>query len=97
MSIFNVVNADLSTEIWGQSGRLSGAGTKIVGIIQWAGLMILVGAVIVKGIKFVSASPDGQAAIKKEIFMLVIGGVLLFAITHIIRIIIDLVQKSGLQ
>ena len=59
--------------------------------------MVLIGAVIVKGIKFVSASPDGQAAIKKEIIMLVIGGGLLFLVTAILQLVIDLVSDAGLN
>ena len=59
--------------------------------------MILIGAVIVKGIKFVSASPDGQASIKKEIIMLVIGGGLLFLVTAILQLVIDLVSDAGLN
>ena len=35
ISCYNVVNADLSGKIWGQAGRLSNAGSKIVGFIQW--------------------------------------------------------------
>ena len=86
-----------SDEIWGEASRLSSAGNTIVNTIIWVGVVILVGAVIYKGIKFVTAAPDGKAEIKKEIIMLVIGGVLLFGLAKIIDIILSLVQSAGLH
>ena len=72
-------------------------GTKMVlGIIQWVGTAILIGAFIVKGIKYVSASPDGKAEIKKDMIMLFIGALLLFGFTKLIDIIYDLVVHAGL-
>lgn len=73
------------------------SGTKIVlGIIRWVGTAILIGAVIVKGIKYVTAAPDGKAEIKKDMIMLFIGALLLFGFTKLIDIIYDLVVHSGL-
>ena len=99
ISNFSIVNADnISGLIWGsETWSLANAGNYIVGIIKWFGVAILIGAIIVKGIKFVSASPDGQASIKKELVMLTIGAVLLFTFTSIIEIIYDAVVDAGLQ
>ena len=97
MSSFTYSYAISSDEIWGGASRLSNAGNVIVSTIQWVGVAILVGAVIYKGIKFVTASPDGKADIKKEIIMLVIGGVLLLGLTQILGMIVDLVRSANLQ
>lgn len=73
-------------------------GTKMVlGIIRWVGTAILIGAFIVKGIKYVSAAPEGKADIKKDMIMLFIGALLLFGFTIFIDIIYDLVVRSGLS
>ena len=93
MSSFTYSYAISSDEIWGGASRLSNAGNVIVSTIQWVGVAILVGAVIYKGIKFVTASPDGKA----EIIMLVIGGVLLLGLTQILGMIVDLVRSAKLQ
>lgn len=89
--------SNISYEIWKDVGMLNGASVNIISIIQWVGLMVLVGAIIVKGIKYVSVSPEGKAEIKKEIIMLTIGAVLLLAVTTILGVIIKLVQDAGLQ
>ena len=90
-------SSPISQSIWGEALGLASAGNIIVGTIRWVGLAILVGAIIVKGIRFVSVSPDGKAEIKKEITLLVIGAFMLFALTTILGIIIKMVQNAGLQ
>lgn len=94
---YAVDTASISSGIWGGASVLSNAGNLIVSAIQWIGLAILVGAVILKGIKFVSSAPDGKAEIKKEIVLLAVGAILLFTITTILNIILSLVQNAGLQ
>lgn len=69
----------------------------IVGIIKWVGVAVLIGAIMLKGIKYVTVSPDGKAEIKKDIIMLTIGAILLFSFTTLIDIVYELVQKSGLS
>lgn len=97
ISCSNFVNADLSSDIWGGAADLSNAGKSIVGIIKWVGIAVLIGAIILKGIKFVSSAPEGQASVKKELVMLTIGAVLLFTFTTVIEIIYDTVANAGLQ
>lgn len=79
------------------NGGKDAPGNLIVGMIRWFGIAIIVGAMIVKGIKFVSVSPEGKAEIKKELIMLTIGAVIIFALTTIFEIIIKIVQNAGLQ
>ncbi len=88
---------DISNAIWGQATILGNAGGIIIGAIKWVGVAILVGAIIVKGMRFVSASPEGQASIKKEIVLLAIGAVLLFTFTSILGIIENVVSKAGIH
>ena len=97
ISCCNFVHADLSSSIWGEAWSLSSAGSLIVGMIRWVGIAILIGAIILKGIKFVSAAPEGQASIKKELTLLVIGAIMLFALTTIIDIIYKAVVDAGLH
>lgn len=97
ISNFSCSYADLSSDIWDGASRASGAGNTIISIILWIGVAICVGAVIYKGIKFVTSSPDGKAEIKKELIMLVVGGILLFSITTVLNIILSLVRNAELQ
>lgn len=69
----------------------------IAGVIKWGGEAILVGAIIWKGIQYVTVSPEGKAEIKKQIVMLTIGAFLLFATTELINIVLDFVRRSGLN
>jgi hypothetical protein len=89
--------ADVSSTIWKEAEAAATAGNSIISIIMWVCVAVLVGAVIYKGIKFVTASPDGKAEIKKEIIMIVVGGILIFGIVSILNIVLSLVQSSGLQ
>ncbi len=95
--VINGGSSPISRTIWGEALGLASAGNIIVGTIRWVGIAILVGAIIVKGIRFVSVSPDGKAEIKKEITLLVIGAFILFALTTILGLIIKMVQNAGLQ
>lgn len=87
--IYNVLGS-------GQNPLVNGAGY-ILNIIRWAGVVILVGVIIVKGIKYVTSAPEGKAKIKEDIIMLTVGAILLFAFTTFIDIIYDLVVQSGLK
>jgi len=52
---------------------LSGPVGTILGIIQWAGYAIAVAMGLVIGIKYVTASPDGKAEVKKTLGFYVAG------------------------
>ncbi len=64
-----------------------GVGQTIVNGVYWIGLCVLVGAVIVKGIQYVSSAPDGKAAIKKDLFMLIMGAFLITCAYSVILLI----------
>ncbi len=82
--------------ITGGGNPFGGAANIILGWIKWIGVAILIGAIIVKGIHYVSASPDGKAQLKKEITMLAVGAVLLFGFLLLVNIVYDLVKGAGL-
>ena len=70
--------------ISGGNNKLYAPARMILGIIKWVGTAILIGRVIMKGIQYVSVSPEG-----KDMVMLVIGAVLLFGFASILDIIYD--------
>lgn len=91
------VNADNLNQIYGGVNTFSDATETILSYVQWVGLAILVGVIVLKGIKYVTSAPEGKAEIKKEIVMLVIGAVLLLATVTIVRVIKEAAESSGLK
>ncbi len=79
------------------SNPLSKSGGIIIGTIKWIGVAVLIGAVIVKGIKYVTISPEGKAQIKQEIIMLSIGALILFSFGTLIDIVYEMVANSGMN
>ena len=76
---------------------LNKSGGIIIGTIKWIGVAVLIGAVIVKGIKYVTISPEGKAQIKQEIIMLLIGALILFSFGTLIDIVYEIVSNSGMN
>ena len=60
---------------------------------MWVGVMIAVGMMIFLGIKYVTASPDGKADLKKQLGIYVLGLVLILAATTIVGIIANALGK----
>lgn len=58
---------------------IMGAGKYIGGWILYAGIIICVIALMVKGIKFITAAPEGKAEIKKSLIPWIIGLLILVA------------------
>lgn len=98
ISNYNYIFAysDLTNNIWSGVASVHGAATIIISAVQWIGVVVLVGAAIAKGIKFVSSSPDGKAEIKKEIVMYLVGAIIVLAAGRIISTIFHLVLESNL-
>lgn len=66
---------------------------KVLGV---ASILIVSAAIIIimiKGVSFMQAAPEGKAEIKKEMINIVIGGILIFGINGIIGIIVNIVSK----
>lgn len=66
---------------------------KVLGV---ASILIVSAAIIIimiKGVSFMQAAPEGKAEIKKDMINIVIGGILIFGINGIIGIIINIASK----
>lgn len=67
---------------------------KVLGGIQWAGIIIAVIIAMFVGIKFITSSPEGKAEVKKTALFYVGGIVLLLAASTIVRVIANSI-KAG--
>ena len=76
----------LDTKITADSG-MNSIISNVAGIAGYLCAAAAVIIVVVKGVQFMNASPDGKAEIKKQMIAIIIGAVLIFAISQILRII----------
>lgn len=83
MDIYNVNNND----------SIVNAAVIIAGFLKYAALAIAIGMLMIKGIKFVLAAPEGKADIKKQMIPWAIGIFLLFMLTAILNIVQDMAQN----
>lgn len=67
--------------------RIAGYVIFVIQIIAFAAAVILL---IFLGIKFLTASPEGKAEVKKSAVIYVVGAIMLFAATGILQIIRNL-------
>ena len=81
----NHLTASHSTAYWQVGG-------KIGGWVKYGGVCVCVIVLMVKGIKFVTSSPEGKADAKKELIPWAIGTIMLFSITTIIEFIVKFAQ-----
>ena len=77
-------NSDLGN---GNDQKIVNAGNQIIGIIQIVGVAIAIVMLIILGIRYMIAAPDGKADIKKTATIYIIGAVLLFGAVGILQII----------
>ena len=66
---------------------------KVLGV---ASILIVSAAIIIimiKGVSFMQAAPEGKAEIKKDMINIGIGGILIFGINGIIGIIVNIASK----
>ena len=91
-----IVNALDTTGNWpttvsGASSEFSGQaatwGNTILGFFQVVGYMAAVIVLVWLGVKYIMASPEGKAEIKKQAFAYILGAVLLFAASGIVTIV----------
>ena len=92
-SIFSTVHAaiDPTTVITGPSSSgassLYKAGNIILGIFQALGAGVAMVALLVLAIRYMYSSPNEKADIKNRLIPFVIGGVLLFGATTLIKLV----------
>ena len=89
----NVINPndykpDSTTEA-SNAGELANIGNSIVGVLQVIGAGVSVIILAVLGIKYMTGSVEERAQYKKTMVPYLIGAVMVFAITTILKIIID--------
>ena len=74
---------------------LTSLGGNIVAIVQVVGIVIAVIVILVIGIKYLVASPEGKAEYKKTMIPYLVGAVLIFAGTTIVNVVYQVV--TGLK
>ena len=93
------VSPELPDSITG--GTASGTVTKTASSI-WNTVLILfqilaIAAIIIAGIRYMFASADSKADIKKQLVPLVVGAVLVFGATTIIQVIVNVTEDVAGQ
>lgn len=86
-----VLGSTLDINIEGEesdaSKAVNDAANIILGIVQVVAVAVAVIMLVVLAIKYISASPEGKAEIKKSAMLYIVGAVLLFAATGILEIL----------
>ena len=72
------------SDVQNDIGNVTG---KVLFIVQMVGYAIAVVMLIVLGIKFITASPDGKAEIKKSAWIYVVGAIGIFAASFIVGVL----------
>lgn len=87
------------SEFTGTSGSgasmVNTAVNMILGIVQIVAVGVAVIMLIVLAIKYISASPEGKADIKKTAVQYVVGAVLLFGASGILQVVKGFAQDIG--
>lgn len=79
--------SDIRGQGTGASSAIQTISGDILGVAQVIGVAVAVIMLIVLAIKYISASPEGKAEIKKSAYVYIIGAVLLFGGVFILNII----------
>jgi len=74
------------------ASRLASIGNTIVGAIQVIGSIISVATLAIIGIKYMTGSVEEKAEYKKVLMPYLIGAILLFGISNILAIVVNIVQ-----
>ena len=82
-----VFGVDIPQGNTGATGKLNGPVERIIGIVQLICYAAAVILIVILGVKFMTASPDGKAEIKKSAVIYVVGAVLVFAAGIILQVI----------
>lgn len=94
-----VVFADIKTNWTGTEGAASGKveniGQQILGIVQTVAGLAAVILLIVLAIKYMTASPEGKADIKKTALIYVVGAALMFGTSWILGMVKDLMTTDA--
>lgn len=75
------------------SKKATSMGGVVLGLFQAVGTVVAVVILVWLGIKYIMASPDGKAEIKKQAFGYILGAVLLFGAVWLVPLIQGLVSS----
>lgn len=76
--------------IFGEDDQFNTKAGDVLGLVQYIGYAVAVIMAVYIGIKFIIASPEGKADVKKQLIPFTIGIVLLFLGSTIIGVVHDL-------
>ena len=74
-----VFGVSIPTGDAGATTKLQGPVQRVIGIVQLICYAAAVILIVILGVKFMTASPDGKAEIKKSAIIYVVGAILVFA------------------
>lgn len=62
-------------------------------LLSIIGMGVMIAATTFMGIRYLTASPEGQAKLKEQLIGLVVAGIVVFGAYHIWSLALDIVQK----
>ena len=77
------------------ANKLLAIGNDIIGLLQIVGTILLVVVLVILGIKYMMGSAEEKAEYKKTMGPYLLGAVMVFAITSILKIIAYFAQNVG--
>ena len=75
-----------------KNDQLVAIGNRVVNIIQVVGIVVAVVILLIIGIKYMVGSASEKAEFKKSMIQYIVGAVLIFAGTSIVKVIYSLLQ-----
>ncbi len=99
-TILSAVSVVLGVDIpEGSNAGYNGTGlgttvSNIIGIVQFICYAAAVILIVVLGVKFMTASPDGKAEIKKSAVIYVVGAVLVFAAGLLLNLVRNIASQT---
>ena len=88
-SVYGISSSDLTTTLGSHSGssNVKTAAQKVWGTVATVVQILAVAAVVVAGVRYMFASADAKADIKKQTVILIVGAVLVFGATAILQFV----------
>lgn len=71
----------------GGSSMVKEAGNQIIGTVYIVGVIASVGSMMIMGIRFMLASPEGKADLKAQLVPYLIGAILIFAAVNVMALV----------
>lgn len=90
---FEKVKIDEINQTIVQDDTINSKISMIFGVVAYICYGIAFAVLLVKGVKFMAAAPEGKAEIKKEMIAIVVGAFIVFAIHQIVQIIANISGK----